>query len=79
MSGNYVDIVHICNTTNSPDCCIGTTIHIVPTEGFTKLRQTSNLNETQVLSNTSLLRCKSELNNTMEYLDKHNIYLGQLD
>ena len=24
------------------------TIHIVPTEGFTKLRQTANLNETQV-------------------------------
>ena len=31
-----------------PGCCIGTTIHIVPTEGITKLRQTSNLNETQV-------------------------------
>ena len=29
-------------------CCGGTTIHIVPTKGVTKLRQPSRLNETQV-------------------------------
>ena len=29
-------------------CCSGTTIHIVPTKGLTKLRQPFRLNETQV-------------------------------
>ena len=52
-------------------CSTGT----IPTKGFTKLRQTSNLNETQVLSNTYLLRCKTELNILCTFLDKHNILI----
>ena len=52
-------------------CSTGT----ISTRGFTKLRQVANLNETQVKSNSYLLRCKTELNILCTFLDKHNILI----
>ena len=50
------------------------TFHIVPTEGFTKLRQVASLNETQVYPiGTYLLRCKCELTNWMIKYDWLNL------
>ena len=48
FSSKQISLLHIRIPFYSPICCSGTTIHIVPTQGFTKLREPSRLNETQV-------------------------------
>ena len=47
VGGMYIVIArHV--ILKSKNCSTGTILHIVPTEGLTKLRQVANLNETQV-------------------------------